>query len=101
MKTLWFKSEFVVPILSGEKRDTIRVESTRLPRVGEVVAFSVGPRTPFARCVIDRIETVIPDDFTQDRSQQLAQCAIDATKPLVRLTFSLQRKAIARLRRDP
>lgn len=91
MKTLWFKFEFVAPILSGEKRDTIRAQSTRLPRVGDVVAFSVGPRTPFAQCVIDRIETVTPDDLPQDRSQQLARCAIDATKPLVRLMFSLSR----------
>ena len=101
MKTLWFKSEFVAPILSGEKCDTIRVESTRLPRVGDVVAFSVGPRTPFAQVIIDRIETVTPDDLPQDRSQQLARCAVDETKPLVRLMFSVQRKATARLRRDP
>lgn len=101
MKTLWFKFEFVAPILSGEKRDTIRVQSTRLPRVGDVVAFSVGSRTPFAQCIVDRIETVTQNDLPQSRSKQLAQCAIDTTKPLVRLTFSVQRKATALLRRDP
>lgn len=91
MKTLWFKSEFVAPILSGEKRDTIRAQSTRLPRAGDVVAFSVGPRAPFAQCIIDRVETITPRNLTQRRSQQLERCAIDATKPLVCLTFSLLR----------
>lgn len=93
MKTLWFKSEFVTPILSGEKRDTIRPESTRLPHVGDTVAFSVGPRPPFAQATIVRIESVKVDELPESRHRALARCAIDARKPLVRLTFSLKETA--------
>ena len=101
MKTLWFKQEFVAPILAGMKRDTIRFQSSRLPSIGDVVAFSVGPRPAFARATISHIEDVLPQALTQERAQQLARCAIDETKPLVRLTFCVQHTATALPHQSP
>ena len=95
MKTLWFKQEFVAPILSGEKRDTIRAQSTRLPRVGDAVAFTVGPRPAFAHAIINSVETIASSDISDNRSQQLARCEIDPTKQMVKLTFSLRDKEAA------
>ena len=49
MKTLWFKQQYVAPILSGQKVDTIRrAKSLNLFSIGECISASVGPRTPFA-----------------------------------------------------
>ena len=89
MKTLWFKSEFVADILCGKKCDTIRTQSTRLPKVGDVVAFSVGPRPLFAQAIIERIEAVTIAELPLERSQQLSRCELETAKPMVRLTFSL------------
>jgi len=64
MRHLWFKARFVEAILAGEKRDTIRARSSRLPTEGSIVALSVGPRRPFAFARIIAIESaaeVMPD----------------------------------------
>lgn len=88
MKALWFKSEFVAPILAGEKRDTVRVASSRLPGVDEVVRLTVGPWPPFAHARIERVEPVNVEELTDDRRAQLATF-IDSGKPLLRLIFSV------------
>lgn len=58
MKTLWFKRQFIEPILAGEKRDTIRVLRRRRFHVGELVALSNGPRAPFATARVAAVEPV-------------------------------------------
>jgi hypothetical protein len=86
MRTLWFKSEFVVPIMSGEKRDTIRRRSNRLPRAGEVVAFSVGPRPAFAHAVVESVESVGHiQALRRDRLHEL----IGEGGDMVRIRFTL------------
>jgi len=90
MKTLWFKAEFVAPILSGDKRDTIRKPSNRLPSVGDEVAFSVGPRTPFARAVVVAVESIDPSrDVSSSRAAQVAGCYDRLDGHMVRIDFRL------------
>lgn len=87
MKTLWFKNCFVAPILSGEKCDTIRRPSRRLPAVGETVALTVGPRPPFAYASIIAVESI--EDLSKDRAAQVVACLGESTGPLVRVSFIL------------
>lgn len=49
---LFFKGIYRVPILSGEKTDTIR-QKRRLPKVGSVCHACVGPSRIFARLKIE------------------------------------------------
>jgi hypothetical protein len=58
MKTLWFKSQFVDPILRGDKIDTIRPIDRRRFVVGERIGLTVGARPPFAVAIITSIEEV-------------------------------------------
>lgn len=89
MKTLWFKAEFVADILSGTKTDTIRKASRRLPGVGERVAFSVGPRDPFA---FARVVSIGPmQDVDPERATALASIYADhADADYVRIEFALE-----------
>lgn len=89
MKTLWFKAEYVADILRGAKTDTIRKASRRLPDVGERVAFSVGPRDPFA---FARVVSIAPaQDIDQGRSAALASIYHDhADADYVRIEFALE-----------
>ena len=66
MKTLWFKARYASPILSGEKRDTIRRRSNRY-RVGEIVALTIGPRPSFAIVRIVAIEPAAPESLDPER----------------------------------
>lgn len=88
MKSMWFKSEFVVPILSGEKTDTMRRKSGRLPKVGDVVNFSVGPRTPFASAHVESLEEVSISSLSEERKSQVVKCYGDVNE-LVRIKFKL------------
>ncbi len=56
--TLWFRNDYVDPILAGTKTSTIRRQNGRLPRAGDVVAASVGPRPAFATLKIRSVETL-------------------------------------------
>ena len=90
MKTLWFKSEFVAPILSGDKCDTIRKPSNRLPGVGDEVAFSVGPRRPFARAIITTVELIDPaSDVASSRAAQVARCYGSLGGQMARIRFRI------------
>ena len=89
MRHLWFKGEFVAAILSGEKCDTIRVLSKRLPAVGETVNFSVGPRRPFAQALIERREPIAADQLSSARQADVKRCIGKIDDQLVRLTFLL------------
>jgi hypothetical protein len=85
MKSLWFKAEFVEAILSGKKRDTIRRASNRLPVVGEQVAFSVGPRTPFT---VAEITAITPARMNATRRNAVAKLYGNADN-MVMLRFRL------------
>jgi hypothetical protein len=87
MKTLWFKSCYVADILAGKKRDTIRRASGRLPMLGETVAFSVGPRTPFARARIAAVEQIA--DLPDWRKNQVVDAYGEVPADAVRLVFEL------------
>lgn len=89
MKTLWFKAQFVPAILAGEKRDTIRPESTRLPTVGETIALSVGPRKPFARAVVTRRARVNQHMLSSGRRDQVIGCYGELPSNSIRLWFRL------------
>jgi hypothetical protein len=91
MKTIWFKGCFVADILAGVKRDTLRTPSTRLPAHGDVVAFSVGPRAPFAQARITRVRTIEVSTIPLARRQQLGLCYAGVPPRLVKLTFQLVR----------
>lgn len=83
---LWFKHIYVADILSGIKTDTIRRASPRLPKAGDQVMFSVGPRPPFARALIVSITAV--DGMTRDRQAQVNACLGDTSNhDLVCLEF--------------
>jgi hypothetical protein len=69
MKTLWFKQIYVVDILARQKTDTYRKPSTRLPRAGDRIALTVGPRPPFA---VATVESVTPVEPHSEKADELA-----------------------------
>lgn len=87
MKTLWFKQCYVSPILSGEKTDTIRRDSDRLPVPGEIVAFSVGPRPAFCRVKIVKRELIDLAQLKNARRREVLGIYADESGPMARLTF--------------
>lgn len=91
MKTLWFKAEFVAAILSGNKTDTMRVPSSRLPSVGDRVALSVGPRPPFAVATITGVSRIALSRLSAVRRAQVLACYSPPPAHLVRIEFALDR----------
>ena len=89
MKTLWFKSEFVDAIVRGVKTDTIRRSSTRLPRIGEIVRLTVGPRSPFAHVRVLTVTSVNADLLPAEKRHQIFACYARDSGPFVRITFEL------------
>lgn len=89
MKTLWFKQCYVAPILAGEKIDTIRRESNRLPNVGDQVALTVGPRPAFGAAEIVQRELIDLESLTETRRREVLGIYADETGPMTRLTFRL------------
>lgn len=55
MRCLWLKQRYVLPTVTGEKRQTVRKSSYGLER-GDRIRFSVGPRSPFAEAVVTRVD---------------------------------------------
>lgn len=94
MKSIRFKGCFVAPILSNEKRDTIRRSSKRLPAVGETVALTVGPRPPFAYASITAVEPV--QEIHEERKAQVIDCLGESAGPLVRVSFVLANELMPR-----
>jgi hypothetical protein len=64
--SLWFQQQYVDPILNGTKTCTIRTHTRNVPAVGTECEFSVGPRTPFARAVIQSVVPVTAQQLTDD-----------------------------------
>jgi uncharacterized protein YqfB (UPF0267 family) len=72
MTSIWFQQRFVEAILSGEKTDTIRKIGRRPPPlVGETVAFSVGPRPPFATATVTAVVEIRAKDLSADYCELL------------------------------
>lgn len=86
---IWFKSEFVDPILSGQKRDTIRRATPRYAalRPGSRVSFSVGPRPAFASAVVTETRDV--GDVSPDRLRAATRLVGDGG-PLIQIFFRLE-----------
>ena len=87
MKTMWFKGKYVEPILSGAKSDTVRKNSNRLPKQGEKVKFTVGPRAAFAIAVVDSIESI--HELPELRLKQVVECLGDLPEDPVMINFSV------------
>jgi len=92
MRHLWFKNCYVQPILKSIKVDTIRRQTSRLPKMNEIVALSVGPRKPFAIVKIINIEIIDFDNpsLCRDRKKTLQKLYPDYEGPLIRLSFVLK-----------
>ena len=88
MKNLWFKNEFVLPILDGHKSHTIRKSDARLPKVGEIVSFSVGPRPPFAKARVLKVRMVKLSELEPAQRTAVLRCYKNTTD-LVRVEFTL------------
>jgi len=78
MKTLWFRQVYVPQIIAGTKTHTARRPSSRLPRAGEIVALSVGPRPPFARARVTSVETREWDELSPAKRSELQALGIDS-----------------------
>lgn len=87
MKTLWFKQCYVSPILSGEKTDTVRRESGRLPNEGDIVALTVGPRPAFCTAKITRRAQINLAALPEKRRAEVLGIYVNETGPMARLTF--------------
>lgn len=72
MTSIWFKNQYVEPILSGDKVDTIR-RGRKLYVPGTILRASVGPRPPFAmleviECELITLATCLPERRASLRS---------------------------------
>lgn len=87
---MWFKQRYVEAILRGEKTDTIRRASPRLPAIGAIVPASVGPVAPFADLTIENVEPVTPNELTPERRAEV-EALIGLSAPLRRIRFRVAR----------
>lgn len=71
--------------LSGTKVDTIRKRHAGLPRLGEVVGLSVGPRRAFATAIVVAVEPV--SELPAERRDELAAIYGDDARDMVRVSF--------------
>lgn len=72
MPSLWFKQQYVLPILAGDKVDTIRRGECPIPE-GTRVKFQVGPRPPFAEAEIICSEVIRYQDVEPERQRILRE----------------------------
>jgi hypothetical protein len=73
MASLWFKTCYVEPILSGEKTVTFRLKKPKVD-VGDTVSFHVGPKPAFATARVLSVRQVTLDSLprkTQDSLRSL------------------------------
>ena len=90
MKNLWFKQCYVEPILKKIKVDTIRKVISPLPKIGDEVSFSVGPRLPFAIAVILKKEIICISSVDSSKKQELQKIYPSYSGDLIRLTYKLK-----------
>ncbi len=67
---LWFKAEYVEPIIRERKTSTIRKSDGTLPQPGETIACCVGPRLPFAHVKVTAVEHVRIRDLTEEHARR-------------------------------
>lgn len=73
MRALWFKKEYVGPILSGEKTDTVRINPVKGLKAGDLVGAHVGPRPRFATLRVTSVETIRLGDLDGERRQVIVR----------------------------
>jgi hypothetical protein len=88
MKSLWFKQCYVEDILAGRKTDTIRKSSSHVPKPGQIVAFSIGARKPFATAEILSVESVA--QISEHRLDDLREIYGTIPDNLLCITFRLR-----------
>jgi len=87
MKALWFKGEYVEPILTGAKDSTVRRAATCRVFAGETVRATVGPRPHFAILQITKREDITLADLDADYRRDV-QRLYPAEEHFVRITFT-------------
>lgn len=87
MGSLWFKREYVEPILRGEKRDTIRASTTL--RTGDQASASVGPRPPFARLHVTKVERIALAEIDDLDHRAAVRSLYPGRRRLVRIHFRI------------
>lgn len=65
----------------------MRKLSSRLPSVGEIVNFTVGPRPPFVRAKIISIKPA--SEISSARMNQLSACYKDTDQKMVKIDFEI------------
>jgi uncharacterized protein YqfB (UPF0267 family) len=91
MRALWFRREYVAPILSGAKQITVRRASSRLPAAGDLIGASIGPRPPFAALRILRVEPITLDQLDPGHAEAVrAFYGREATPALRAIHFRLE-----------
>lgn len=87
MRRLWFKQIYVPEILSGKKVDTIR-KSTYLS-TGDLVEFSVGPRSAFCIAEVVNVEKVQLNTLEPERKAVIEKLYGKELKVLTRIQFKI------------
>jgi len=82
---LFFKAIYRDPILRGEKTDTIRPFSRRLPRVGSHCKACVGPSRIFA--TLEILEACPVASLSAERASQVLGCYGEIPRNAIRLAF--------------
>lgn len=75
---IWFKQQYVQPILDGTKTDTLRAKLLKNVQEGDILTASVGPRPAFALLQIIHIDTVKLYDLSHERRRSLRALYPDA-----------------------
>jgi hypothetical protein len=84
---MFFKAIYREPILRGEKTDTIRPFSKRLPKPGQIVQACVGPSRIFARLRILAVQPIA--ELPPARRAQLVECYGVVPPDALRLQFEI------------
>jgi len=87
MKTIWFKKRYVHDICVGTKTDTIRRPNKQTPKPGETIAFSVGPRPPFAKAFVESVTSVA--ELTLERRRDVEDCLGEVPDDAICIMFSV------------
>lgn len=80
MVALSFKGQFAAPILNGTKRQTVRMQRKRPPRVGEQLQLYVGMRTKQCR-------KIMPDPICTEVCLIMITVNADAPELIAGITF--------------
>lgn len=84
MVALSFKGQFAAPILAGTKRQTVRMQRKRPPRVGEMLQLYTAMRTKHCRKIVPDVPcteiSLIMITVDADHPQLIAGITFDGVK---------------------